>query len=411
MGDFAQNSPIPTLHNFNTKSLEEMEADLKLFSGYRPMELILPSLFSELSGEALPKIVQEISQVNYLNHIVIGLDKANRAEFEQAYHFFKQMRQPFSILWNDGPRLRAIHDELHAKNLAPTELGKGRNVWYCIGYVNARAKAEAVGLHDCDITTYDRNLLARLFYPIANPNFHFEFCKGFYARVANGKMNGRVSRLLVTPLLLAMEQVLGGNDYLNFMKGFRYPLAGEFSFRKTLIPELRIPSDWGLEVGILSEMQRSQATSRICQIDLADTYDHKHQDLSIDDASKGLSRMSSDITKVLIRKLATQVHCFGAETLRTIKASYYRIALDMAGFYQKDAELNGLEYDIDKEERAIELFAENIMRAGDAFSYAPMETPFIPSWSRVLSAVPDIGYRLRKAVEEDNKELEFSLAS
>jgi len=51
------------------------------------------------------------------------------------------------------------------------------------------------------------------------------------------------------------------------------------------------------------------------------------------------------------------------------------------------------------------------MRAGDAFSYAPMETPFIPSWSRVISAVPDIGYRLRKAVEEDNKELEFSLAS
>jgi glucosyl-3-phosphoglycerate synthase len=164
MGDFAQNSPIPTLHNFNTKSLEDMEADLKLFSGYRPMELILPSLFSELSGEALPKIVQEISQVNYLNHVVIGLDKANREEFEQAYHFFKKMRQPFSILWNDGPRLRAIHDELHAKNLAPTELGKGRNVWYCIGYVNARAKAEAVGLHDCDITTYDRNLLARLFY-------------------------------------------------------------------------------------------------------------------------------------------------------------------------------------------------------------------------------------------------------
>ena len=135
-----------------------------------------------------------------------------------------------------------------------------------------------MGLHVCDSTTCDRDVLARLFYPIAIPMFHCEFCKGFCARVANGKMNGRVSRLLVTPLLLAMEQVLGGNDYLNFMKGFRYPLAGEFSFRKTLIPELRIPSDWGLEVGILSEMQRSQATSRICQIDLADTYDHKQQD-------------------------------------------------------------------------------------------------------------------------------------
>ena len=411
MGDFAQNSPVPTLHNFNTKSLESMENDLKLFSGYRPMELILPSLFSELSGHALPKIVQEISKVNYLNHVVVGLDRANREEFEQALSFFKQMRQPFSILWNDGPRLQAIHNELSDKNLAPTEAGKGRNVWYCIGYVNARAKAEAVGLHDCDITTYDRHLLARLFYPIANPNFHFEFCKGFYARIADGKMNGRVSRLLVSPLLLAMEQVLGGSEYLSFMQGFRYPLAGEFSFRKNLIPQLRIPSDWGLEVGILSEMQRSQANSRVCQVDLANTYDHKHQDLSPNDASKGLSRMSSDIAKVLIRKLATQGHCFGAETLRTIKASYYRIALDMVGFYQKDAELNGLSFDIDQEERAVELFAENIMRAGEMFSYAPMETPFIPSWSRVTSAIPDIGYRLRKAVEDDNKELGFSLAS
>lgn len=411
MGDFAQNSPIPTLHNFNTKSLAEIEAELELFSGYRPLELILPSLFSELSGEALPKIVQHISKVNYLNHVVIGLDRANRSEFEHAFEFFNALNQPFSILWNDGPRLTALHEELVAENLAPTELGKGRNVWYCIGYVNARAKAEAVGLHDCDITTYDRALLARLFYPIANPNFHFEFCKGYYARIAGGKMNGRVSRLLVTPLLLAMEQVLGSNDYLSFMKGFRYPLAGEFSFRKSLIPELRIPSDWGLEVGILSEMQRNQATNRVCQVDIADIYDHKHQSLSVEDASKGLSRMSGDITKVLLRKLATQGHCFGSETLRTIKASYYRIALDMSGFYQKDAALNGLDYDIDAEERAIELFAENIMRAGEVFSYAPMETPFIPSWSRVLSAIPDIGYRLRKAVEEDNRECGMRLAS
>ena len=45
MGDFAQNSPVPTLHNFNTKSLESMENDLKLFSGYRPMELILLAYF------------------------------------------------------------------------------------------------------------------------------------------------------------------------------------------------------------------------------------------------------------------------------------------------------------------------------------------------------------------------------
>ena len=41
------------------------------------MELILPCLFSEIEGDALPNIVSEIKKTNYLNHIIIGLDKAN----------------------------------------------------------------------------------------------------------------------------------------------------------------------------------------------------------------------------------------------------------------------------------------------------------------------------------------------
>ncbi|MDC0462355.1 glycosyl transferase [Alphaproteobacteria bacterium] len=406
MGDFHQNGYVATLHNLGTRTLETMEAELKIFSGYRPMELILPSLFSELEGPALKNIVNEISKVDYLSHVIIGLDQANREQYEYAYSFFKKLNKPFSLLWNDGPRLQSIHAELQEKGLMTAEPGKGRNVWHCIGLSHARAKADAVAIHDCDILTYNREMLARLFYPIANPNYQFEFCKGYYSRVADNKINGRVCRLLLTPLLMAMEQVLGPSDYLNFMKSFRYALAGEFSFRRNLIPELRIPSDWGLEVGILSEMQRNQASNRICQVDIADHYDHKHQDLSEMDLRGGLSRMSIDITKVLIRKLATQGYCFGPETFRTIKASYYRMALDIVHYYQADAVLNGLEFDIDKEERAVELFAENIMRAGDDFSYSPMKTPFIPSWTRVISAIPDLGYRLRKAVEDDNQELQ-----
>lgn len=409
MGDFAQNGSVATLHNFGTRTLEQVEDDLKLFSGYRPMELILPSLYSELEGPALKDIVRHLSQVKYLNHVIIGLDKADREQYEHAYSFFKDLNQPFSLIWNDGPRMKTISEMLEDKGLAPLESGKGRNVWYSIGYVNARGKADAIALHDCDILTYDRMLLARLFYPIANPNYQFEFCKGFYARIADGRMNGRASRLLVSPLLLAMEKVLGPNDYLSFMKSFRYPLAGEFSFRRSLIPELRISSDWGLEVGILSEMQRNQASNRICQIDIADKYDHKHQELSGDDRDFGLSRMSIDIVKVLIRKLATQGYSFGPETFRSLKASYFRTALDMIRHYQTDAEVNGLSYDIDSEERAVELFAENIMRAGSDFSYAPMETPFIPSWARVKSAIPDIEYQLRRAVEADNQELNTHL--
>ena len=132
-----------------------------------------------------------------------------------------------------------------------------------------------------------------------------------------------------------------------------------------------------------------QATE-ICRVDIAARYDHKHQSLSETDATSGLSRMSIDITKVLIRKLATQGHCFNQSTFRTIKATYFRIALDMINFYQSDAELNGLAYDINVEEKAVELFAENIMRAGDDFTYSPMETPFIPSGGGSSLPSPDL---------------------
>jgi glucosyl-3-phosphoglycerate synthase len=410
MGSFYQNGIVANLHDFSygsssEKNYKKLENDLINFSKDNPMELILPSLFSEIDGNALPNIINEINKTDFLNHIVIGLDKANHEEYKKAYNFFKKLKLPFSMLWNDGPRLTELDKELKSKGLAPGEFGKGRNVWYCIGMTLARGKAESIALHDCDILTYEKSLLAKLFYPVANPVFNFQFCKGYYPRVADSKMNGRVSRLLVFPLLLAMERTIGKSDYLDFMKSFRYPLAGEFSFRKNLLPQLRIPSDWGLEIGILSEMQRNHSSNRICQVDLAQTYDHKHQDLSEKDDNSGLSRMSIDITKALIRKLATQGNIFTLETFRSIKATYYRSALDMIDIYRSDAQMNGLTFDSHIEEKTVELFALNIMKAGESFFENPMETPFIPTWNRVLSAIPDFLDRFKSSVELDNEDL------
>ena len=403
MGDFSQNGIVSTLHDFKTKSTEEIEKELLEFSKERKMELILPCLYSELEGEALPKIVNEISKTKYLNHIIIGLDKANETQAKDAWKFFKKLKTDFTILWNDGPKLKKLDEELKNKNLAPNQPGKGRNVWYCLGMSIARDTARSVALHDCDIKTYDRRMLAKLFYPVVNPVFNFEFCKGYYPRIANEKMNGRVARLLVAPLLIALEKTIGNSSYLQFMKSFKYPLSGEFSFRRNVLPELRISSDWGIEVGVLSEMQRNFSPNNICQVDLADAYDHKHQDLSLNDETKGLSKMSIDIIKTFIKKLATQGNSFSRETFRSLKATYYRSALDMIDIYRSDATMNGLKFDSHTEEEAVELFAINIMKAGDDFNVNPMDTPFIPTWSRVKSAIPDFLVKLKKAVSEDNK--------
>lgn len=405
MADSFQGGRITTLHNIVDRPLEALEEELIQFSIDTPMGLILPSLFSELEGPALANIVNELTKVRFLQQIVIGLDRADESEYRKAIEFFSRLPQPHRILWNDGPNLMAIDQRLQEMGLAPNQLGKGRNVWYCMGYMLARDEIEAVALHDCDIVTYERSLLARLIYPVANPSFQFQFSKGYYSRIANKYMGGRVSRLLVTPLIRALEHTLDKNhqEYLLFMDSFRYPLAGEFSMRKDAMAGLRLPSDWGLEVGVLMEMLRNYSTRRICQVDIADIYDHKHQSLSQDNDQAGLSKMSIDITKAFFRKLATDGVVFNNGLFRTLKATYLRIGLDLVDSYRCDARMNGLDFDVHTEEQMVELFAENLMKAGDAFINNPLEQPFIPHWNRVVSAIPDIYEQLIDAVEKDHQ--------
>ncbi|MBL1142470.1 MAG: glycosyl transferase [Proteobacteria bacterium] len=404
MVDFYQNGVITTLHNLSDRTIEDLEADLMKFAKTRPMALVLPCLYSELQGPALKNIVDELCKVPYLSQIVIGLDRATEDEYKHALEFFSCLPQEHVVLWNDGARLKKLDTELKAQELEPKQLGKGRNVWFCLGYVLASGKAKSVALHDCDITTYKRDLLARLIYPVAHPGFNYQFCKGYYARVAEGSINGRVCRLLVTPLLRALKKIFPTDPFIEYLDSYRYALAGEFSMRTDVINDIRIPSDWGLEIGVLSEVKRNYSNNRLCQVDIADQYDHKHQDLSLDNDDKGLSKMSIDISKAVFRKLATTGLVFNIETFRSIKATYFRIALDFIETYHNDAVINGLTLDIHAEEQAVELFAENIMKAGLHFLENPMETPFIPSWTRVNSALPSLEEEFLIAVGEDIKQ-------
>ncbi|HBH49791.1 MAG TPA: glycosyl transferase [Bacteroidales bacterium] len=402
MGDFYQNGVVTTLHNLRSLPYQELEKRLIRFSKKRPISLILPSLYSELEGPALSNIVDELIKVPYLEEIIIGLDKANKEEFKKAKSYFARLPQHHRILWNDGPRLQALDKMLVERNIAPSEMGKGRNAWFCFGYFNASGRSEAVALHDCDIVTYDRSMLARLLYPVVDPTFNYKFCKGYYFRSDDKKLNGRVARLLITPLIRTLKKFFGNDPFLEYLDSFRYPLAGEFSMRADVTKTIRIPSDWSLEIGILSEAVRNNALGRICQVDIADRYDHKHQTLSEGNPGSGLSKMSIEISKAIFAKLSTQGAVFSKGLIRSIKAAYYRIALDFLDQFQADAVINGLTLDRHAEEEAIDVFAANVYHAGLMFLDNPMMVPTIPSWKRVISAIPDFYERLNEAVEMDN---------
>ncbi len=382
--------------------MASLEEELKQISQTSPMTLILPCLFSELEGPALANIVDELSQVEYLEQIIIGLDRASEVQFEYAKKYFSRLPQKHKILWNDGLRMKEVHQLLQAEGLAPSERGKGYNVWYCMGYFLSCKTGKIVALHDCDILTYERGLLAKLLYPLANPSFEFKFCKGYYYRQANNRLNGRVMRLLVTPLVRSLKKMFPGDEFLDYVDSFRYPLSGEFSMVVEVVNTIRIPYDWGLEIGVLYDVYRNYHLNKICQVDIANAYDHKHQVLAFGDRESGLFKMSIDICKAIFRKMAANGQVFSQENFRTIKASYYRTALDFVERYHSDAVMNSLTLDRHKEEKAIELFTQSIVHAGSAFLQNPQLNPVIPSWNRVVSADANILQKIYDAVEADN---------
>ncbi|HSB06060.1 MAG TPA: glycosyl transferase [Thermodesulfobacteriota bacterium] len=401
MSDFYQPGVITTLHRLKKMNLQRMEMELDFYSKHNPIALVLPSLYSELKEKALKTIVSEIQKVKYINQVIVTLGRANEKEFRYAKEFFSVLPQQTTLVWNDGERVKSLYTILNKNDISAGEDGKGRSTWMAFGYVLASEKSSVIALHDCDVLSYDREFLARLCYPVVNPNLGYEFCKGYYARVTN-KMHGRVTRLFVTPLLRSLERLLGYLPILVYLDSFRYPLAGEFSMITDLARINRIPWDWGLEVGVLSEVFRNCSLRRICQVDLAENYEHKHQELSPDDPGKGLLKMSIDIAKNLFRNLASEGIDLSESLLKTLKATYLRTAQESITKYHDDAAVNGLDFDRHEEGVAVETFTKGIELASKAFVEDPLRIPLIPNWSRVTSAIPDFLERLKNAVDDDN---------
>jgi glucosyl-3-phosphoglycerate synthase len=402
MADFFQTGVITTLHSLGKPSLERLETELREHSKTRPIALVLPALYSEFEGPAMPRIIEELAKVKYLEQIVLVLGRASDKEFAQARQFMAPIPFEVKIIHNEGKRIQEIYDTIKRNGLDPGQDGKGRSCWLAYGYVLAAGKADVIALHDCDIVTYSREMLARLCYPVASPNLDYMFCKGFYSRVTD-RMHGRVTRLLVTPLVRSMQVLLGEQGFLKFLDSFRYPLAGEFCMTTDMARVNRIPWDWGLEVGSLAEVYRNYSPRRVCQVDIAMTYEHKHQALSAEDPGKGLMKMTVDICKSIFRTLASEGAVFSEGFFKSLSVAYLRSAEDTIVKYEADAAINGLIFDRHGEAKAVEAFTRAITMAAQAYQENPMATPLMPNWSRVTSAIPGILAMLKMAVEEDNR--------
>ncbi|HTV02757.1 MAG TPA: hypothetical protein VMF13_19565 [Luteitalea sp.] len=347
--------------------------------------LVLPALAQEFEGAAFPRILQRLSASAPVSRLVVVLGHATAAQQEKAARLLSSVRVPVTLVRLDDETLPPIRQRLRRAGLDVAAEGKGYACW--VGICTALAAGtDAIALHDCDIESYDPGMVARLLAPVVVPDTPFDFAKGYYPR-AHARLYGRVTRLLVAPLLRGLEALSLPTTLPAFMAEFRYPLSGEVAFSRALASDLPMHAGWGLEIGTLAEVYRRQSRFRLCQVDIADGYEHRHR--CIEPASDGgdLTVMVEQILSSLIDSLRRERVCVDARMLRYVLSHYRQEARRLVAAYEADAAVNGLAHDRLAEERTVEGFSAVFERAIANGCRAAL--PALPSWDAVSQASPD----------------------
>ncbi|QSG07266.1 glycosyl transferase family 2 [Halapricum desulfuricans] len=279
-----------------------------------------------------------------------------------------------SVLWCDSPPL--------AEALASAGLngrrGKGRDVWLALGV--AAAESEFVVVHDADAKSYAPTHVPRLLFPLARG---FAFAKGYYARVENDRLYGRLNRLFYVPLVRALEDVHDA-PILSYLAAFRYPLAGEFAMTADLARHLRVPRTWGLEVGTLGGAFEHAGFADTAQVDLGQ-HEHDHRSVGGPD---GLSEMCRSVGRALWWVLADA----GVEPdFETLPAEYRERAETLIEQYAADAAFNGLAYDRSDEREQVRTYAETIAPPG--------EDTRLPTWADAPISPETVRERSREGLD------------
>ncbi|MBW2087234.1 MAG: hypothetical protein JRI54_14610, partial [Deltaproteobacteria bacterium] len=357
MTNFSQQcTNLTTFYQLSPRT--ELRQQLLSHSKWKKPVLIIPALVSEFNmlenRPVFENIIHELRRARYLAKIIIGVDQATQDDIQLLREILTvQGLRNFFIQWNDGPGFSSIYNQLERDGLDLSARGKGRNLFLSFGVALALG-ATSVGILDADIKTFKKVQLDRLFYPVLVLNY--EFSKAFYARWDGRRMYGRVKRLLLDPLLLALKRKFTESHeekmirLIDFLLSFNYQLSGEVVMDIDLIKRFRYASHWGIEIFTLIEAWRK--ASQVAQVEFTnEPFEHKHQEISKDDPSKGLHKMAVDIVTTLFKALIIEE---GLEVsdhfFRDLTVTYSSIAEDLIKKYSDNARFNGLDYDRDTEE-------------------------------------------------------------
>ena len=330
--------------------------------------VVVPMTAREHENPAAERVLSELETLEPAPAAVIVPVRADADEIGPFRRWLESFALPIRVCWCTAPGVETLLVDAGLAN----GFGKGRDVWLALG--PAAELGEYVVVHDADARSYEAAHVRRLLAPLT---MEFEFSKGYYARVEDGQLYGRLFRLFYEPLIRTLS---ADHDapVLDYLEAFRYALAGEFAATADLAQQLRAPRAWGLEVGTLGDAFDHAGFDGSAQVDLG-RHEHDHRAVAGD---TGLEGMSREVAAELLRVL--EEHGVGPD-YETLQERYLTTGDRLVQQYDADAAFNGLAYDAASERDQLARYAESVVPPGtDRRLPRWVDAPFEPS--EVLAA-------------------------
>jgi glucosyl-3-phosphoglycerate synthase len=160
-----------------------------------------------------------------------------------------------------GARVIAIGDVHEAHGAGH---GKGNALWATL----LVSHGDFVVWCDGDVTSFEPDWIIKLLMPLLeDPTV--AMMKALYHRPTKFGGGGRTTELVARPLM---------SRYYPALTGLAQPLSGEYAGRRSVLEELDFVQGWGVEMGLLIDIERKWGANSIGQVDLGSRL-HRHRSL------------------------------------------------------------------------------------------------------------------------------------
>jgi len=330
MSDFFQSKSVITLQSICENS--QIEAEVR--ESEKKIVVVIPCSMRHYSLRTIHNLLNQLKTISFIHEIIIVLNGTNTELEYYNNDLVCSTEPPFTLI----------------KVLIVSGSGKGHALKIGFDYVYTHYQNDAILVTlDADLKSFNVDYLLKLVYPIAVFGGHFN--KGYYVRFSNNKLDGRLTRLLVFPLLYAIKEQHPTSEFVQWLLAFRYPLSGDVAMSSQLLPQLSLSEHWAYDLSLLASVYRSQQALEIYQTELLDNYEHLHRSTE-KNAELGLMEVAKDISDYL-----TTLHPLNRTRLM---ADYRRISMQYCYKYQKLALFNGFTYSLETEQSLIARFLNHL---------------------------------------------------